>query len=92
MICNPRAAVFGLLVLAAFASPVAAGGRVLAPSDVVAIRVVGAPDLDTTTRVAPDGTIAFPYVGRIRAAGRTEDQLASAVEKRLIALEIIADP
>lgn len=92
MMRNPRrlAALFGLLVLAA--SPAGAGGRVLIPSDVVTIRVVGAPDLDTTTRVAPDGTIAFPYVGRIKAAGKTEDEVAREVEKRLIELKIIVGP
>ncbi len=69
-----------------------AGGRILVPSDVVSIRVLGQPDLDTTTRVAPDGTIGFPYVGRIKAAGRTEDELASAVERRLVELKILAAP
>lgn len=51
------------------------GGRVLTASDVISIRIVDHPDLDTTTRVGPDGTINFPYVGRIKAAGRTEDDL-----------------
>ena len=86
------AAVLGLLTLAAFASPAAAGGRVLDKYDVVTIKVVGDPDLDTTARVAPDGTIAFPYVGRIKAAGRTEDEVARAIERRLVELKILADP
>jgi len=50
------------------------------------------PELDTTTRIEPDGTINFPYVGRIRAAGRTEDDLARAVERGLIERKIIAGP
>ena len=64
----------------------------LTTSDVVSIRIVDHPELDTTARVEPDGTIAFPYVGRIKAAGRTEDDLGRAVERRLIALKIIAEP
>jgi protein involved in polysaccharide export with SLBB domain len=68
------------------------GGRVLTTSDVVAIRIPDHPDLDWTTRVEPDGTINFPYVGRIRAAGLTEDDLARTVERRLIELKIIAGP
>jgi protein involved in polysaccharide export with SLBB domain len=48
--------------------------------------------LDTTTRVEPDGTINFPYVGRIKAAGRTEDDLGRTVERRLVELKIIAGP
>jgi protein involved in polysaccharide export with SLBB domain len=68
------------------------GGRVLTASDVVAIRIVDHPDLDWTARVEPDGTINFPYVGRIKAAGLTEDDLARIVERRLIELKIIAGP
>jgi protein involved in polysaccharide export with SLBB domain len=68
------------------------GGRVLTTSDVVAIRIVEDPDLNWTARVEPDGTINFPYVGRIRAAGRTEDDLARTIERRLIELKIIATP
>jgi polysaccharide export outer membrane protein len=68
------------------------GGRVLTASDVVAIRIVDHPELDTTTRIEPDGTINFPYVGRMKAAGRTEDELARAVEARLVELKIVAGP
>jgi protein involved in polysaccharide export with SLBB domain len=83
-----------VLVFAAAGAQAAAqgGGRVLTTSDVVAIRIVDHPDLDTTARVEPDGTINFPYVGRIRAAGTTEDDLARTVERRLIELKIIAAP
>ena len=83
----------GVLLLAATGAQAAqGGGRVLTTSDVVAIRVVDHPDLDWTTRVEPDGTINFPYVGRIRAAGRTEDDLARTIERRLVELKIIAPP
>jgi protein involved in polysaccharide export with SLBB domain len=83
----------GVLLFAALGAPEAlGGGRVLTTSDVVAIRIVDHPELDTTTRVEPDGTINFPYVGRIRAAGRTEDELARAVERGLVERKIIAEP
>lgn len=74
------------------AQPALSGGRVLTPSDVVGIRIVGHPELDMTTRVEPDGTINFPYVGRIKAAGRTQDELGRAVGRRLVELKIIAGP
>jgi polysaccharide export outer membrane protein len=80
------------LVLAAAAHAANDGGRVLTTSDVVAIRIVDHPDLDWTARVEPDGTINFPYVGRIKAAGLTEDDLARTLERRLIELKIIAGP
>jgi protein involved in polysaccharide export with SLBB domain len=83
----------GVLFLGTIGAPPAqAGGRVLTTSDIVRIRVLGQPDLDTTTRVEPDGTINFPYVGRIKAAGRTEEQLGRAIESRLVELQILANP
>jgi len=81
-----------LMFWAAGAQAAAGGGRVLTPSDVVAIRIVDHPDLDWTVRVEPDGTINFPYVGRIKAAGLTEDDLARTIERRLVELKIIAGP
>ncbi len=48
--------------------------------------------MDTTTRVETDGTISFPYVGRIRAAGLTEDQVAHAIERQLASRQIVTDP
>ena len=70
----------------------AQGGRVLTKSDVVLIKVVSQPDLDTTTRVELDGTVNFPYIGRIKAAGLTEDALARAIEKQLAARQIVTEP
>jgi polysaccharide export outer membrane protein len=70
----------------------AAGGRVLTSQDVVSIKVVNQPDMDTTARVDTDGTISFPYVGRIRAAGLNEDQVAHAIEKQLAARQIVTEP
>jgi len=70
----------------------AQGGRVLTKSDVVVIKVVSQPDMDTTTRVEHDGTVNFPYIGRIKAAGLTEDALAHAIEQRLAARQIVTEP
>jgi polysaccharide biosynthesis/export protein len=69
-----------------------AAGRVLTPQDSVSIKVVNQPDMDTTTRVETDGTISFPYVGRIRAAGLSEDQLAHTIERQLAARQIVTEP
>jgi polysaccharide biosynthesis/export protein len=82
-----------ILVFAAAAAQAAqGGGRVLTTSDVVAIRIVDHPDLDWSARIEPDGTINLPYVGRIKAAGLTQDDLARTVERGLIELKIIAAP
>jgi polysaccharide export outer membrane protein len=60
--------------------------------DVVTIKVLELPDLNATTRVEPDGTINFPFVGRIKAAGLTQDELARIIERRLVERKILADP
>jgi polysaccharide biosynthesis/export protein len=86
--------VLGVLAIGAVVPDLAraAGGRVLTPQDVVSIKVVNQPDMDTTARVETDGTINFPYVGRIRAAGLSEDQVARAIEKQLAARQIVTEP
>jgi polysaccharide biosynthesis/export protein len=81
-----------LTIAAAAAFGARAGGRVLTTQDVVSIKVVNQPDMDTQTRVETDGTISFPYVGRIRAAGLSEDQLAHAIERQLASRQIVTDP
>ncbi len=98
MLKTMRMARLGMLWLAVLAIGAAvpglalAAGRVLTPQDSVSIKVVNQPDMDTTTRVETDGTISFPYVGRIRAAGLSEDQLAHAIERQLASRQIVTDP
>lgn len=72
-----------LVLLASNQLSLAAGGRRLVSSDVVRIKVVNQPDLDNEIRIEPDGTISFPYAGRIRAAGLTEDELAARIKSAL---------
>jgi polysaccharide export outer membrane protein len=98
MLKTMRMARLGMLWLAVLAIGAAvpglalAAGRVLTPQDTVSIKVVNQPDMDTTTRVETDGTISFPYVGRIRAAGLSEDQVAHAIERQLASRQIVTDP
>jgi protein involved in polysaccharide export with SLBB domain len=82
----------GVSLFAATGALAAGGGRILTTSDVVVIRIPDHPELDVTTRIEPDGTINFPYVGRVKAAGRTEDDLGRAVGRRLVELKILAGP
>jgi len=78
--------------LACLSGQASAAGRTLGKQDVITIKVVSQPDMDTTTRVGPDGTIEFPYVGRVKAAGMSEDQLARVIEQRLASRQIVTDP
>jgi polysaccharide biosynthesis/export protein len=72
-----------LFIIFAGISASSAAGRRVAPWDTIQIHILNQPDLDTVVRVASDGTISFPYVGRLRAAGLTEDEIAARIRKAL---------
>lgn len=61
----------------------AASDYVIGPEDILQITVFGVSDLNQTVRVANDGTIALPLLGRIKASGLTSDQLRDQLEKEL---------
>lgn len=56
---------------------------VIGPEDVLQITVFDVPDLNQTVRVANDGTIGLPLLGRVEASGLTSDQLRDRLEKEL---------
>src|SRR5262245_37597908 len=68
-----------------------AAGRRISTSDTIQIHVLNQPDLDTQVRVAPDGTISFPYAGRFRAAGLTEDAIAARIKAALAKADVVKD-
>lgn len=55
----------------------------IGPEDVLQISVFDVPDLNETVRVANDGTIAMPLLGRIKASGLTADGLRDRLEREL---------
>lgn len=83
-----------LLALAFLVGPHAAqaAGHRLAPSDVLQIKVVNQGDLDTQARVEQDGTISFPYVGRLKVSGLTEDQVAAIIKTALERADVVKQP
>jgi polysaccharide export outer membrane protein len=66
-----------------------AQGRRLQPSDQLQVRVLNQPDLDAQVRVAPDGTISLPHLGRVRVSGMTEDGLAGLYRRALQRRDIV---
>lgn len=84
-----RFGTFALLLGLMLTGPAMAGGRRLTTSDVLQINIVNQPELNTLVRVEPDGTIKFPFVGRIRAAGLTEDVLSARIAAALEKKEIV---
>lgn len=57
----------------------AVGAQTLGSGDVFEVRVVGEEDLSGAYRVASDGTIAFPFCGRVDVGGRTAPDTADVL-------------
>jgi len=66
---------------AAFESP--PPGYRLGPGDVIRIQVFGEPDLSLQLRVGEDGTIDYPFLGDIPAAGLTLSELEARIDNGL---------
>lgn len=55
----------------------------LAAGDVFEVRVYGEPNLSGVHRMADDGTVDFPLVGRIEAVGKTPREIGDLLAARL---------
>ena len=55
----------------------------ITPQDIVHVDVFQEPDMETEQRVAQDGTINIPLVGRVVIGGLTVEQASDAVEAKL---------
>ena len=64
-------------------------GRRLQPSDQIQVRVLNQPEYDAQVRVAPDGTISLPQLGRVRVSGITEDGLAAMYRRALQRRDVV---
>jgi polysaccharide export outer membrane protein len=72
------------LGLSALASPPGwAKDYVIGPRDVLKITVWGHQDLSQNYNVSAEGTIVFPLIGEVRAAGLTEGQLGHRLAEML---------
>lgn len=76
----PRLLALAMAALAMLGAPTArADAYMLQPGDVVRVVVAGLPDVAVDSQVGIDGDLRFPQVGRIRAAGRTIDEIEAAL-------------
>lgn len=64
----------------------------LGVGDVFEIRVVGEEKLPVAYTVAPDGTIDFPYIKRIKVTGLEPQEVQELVRTKLIEKQILNDP
>jgi protein involved in polysaccharide export with SLBB domain len=60
-----------------------ASGYILAPNDLVDIKVFQEDDLESKLRISKDGTITFPLVGVLRIGGKTPQDAARVVRDAL---------
>jgi len=106
--CSPRlsrsGALLGLLGLLAGGSgacgasappapvPPPQDDTTLGPSDVFDVRVYGEEELSGTYRVADDGTIDYPFVGRIEVAGQEPTAVADMITARLRDGQYLVNP
>src|SRR5207237_6271931 len=51
----------------------------IGPRDVIEIKVDDAPELSVTAAVSADGTFLMPYLKRMKATGKTTDELAKEI-------------
>lgn len=56
----------------------------IGPDDIVKITVYGHEDLTQTVVVQPDGTFAFPLIGRVQASDLTAQELEVRITERLL--------
>ena len=60
-----------------------ASSYILAPNDLVEIRVFQEDDLQSKLRISKDGTITFPLVGPVRIGGKTPQDAARTIRDAL---------
>jgi len=65
------------------AAPAGLGSYIVGARDVLAITVMGEPDLSRRYPVDADGTFEFPWIGRITAAGKSPREIEEALTKAL---------
>jgi polysaccharide export outer membrane protein len=64
----------------------------LGVGDELEIRIAGEEKFATTYSIAPDGTVALPYVNRVEIAGLEPHEIEVKVRQALIDKEIFTDP
>jgi polysaccharide export outer membrane protein len=65
---------------------------VLAPGDLMTIRLFGSPEYSPIVRVAIDGTIQLPLIGTVPVAGLTVDHASTLIAERLQDARMYKDP
>ncbi|MCK6470566.1 MAG: SLBB domain-containing protein [Planctomycetes bacterium] len=62
------------------------------PGDLLALWVYKAPDFNLELRVAPNGDLSVPLVGRVKGAGRSLEEITAEVREGLMKQAKLLDP
>lgn len=62
------------------------------PGDEFVLHIIGEDDLPEEYEVAPDGTVAVPFINRIEVAGLEPQQISELIRGELIAGQYFTDP
>jgi len=65
--------------------------HVLAPNELIEVKVFQEPDLDVSTRIPDDGKITVPLIGEVAVAGKNVQQ-ASGLIRDLLAARFLVNP
>ncbi len=74
------------------APPATEDDSTLGPGDEFEVRVYGEDDLNNNYRVEQDGTIDFPYLGRVSVSELGPSEIADLIEQRLREDEVLVNP
>jgi polysaccharide biosynthesis/export protein VpsN len=96
---------FGLLLIALFAGngcyrrvgrrgslPPPVDSSTLGPGDQFEVVIMGEEKYPKEYTVAPDGTVYFPWIKKLKIAGKEVQQVAELIRTQLIARKILSDP
>jgi protein involved in polysaccharide export with SLBB domain len=72
--------------------PVPVTSTTIGVGDLFAIQLVGEKDLPSDFRVAPDGTIDYPYIGRVNVVGLEPQELVDLLKKKLVDGKYLSNP
>ena len=90
---------FALAVLACSGSPAAPTNlppaelvRTVGPDDMFDVNVLGEANIPHEYQVQPDGTIDFPYLGRLKVVGLEPQEIVDLLRTKLEEAKILRDP
>lgn len=67
------------------------GARKIQAHDIIAIRVLGEPDLTMERRIGPDGSMTYPFLGVLAVEGKTTADVEKTLQE-LLRPDYLVDP